>query len=534
MTMRCSAPGRRAAAVLLLLALPPAAARARGAREESTREFSRTVPMRAGQAFRLNHEQGDVVVRTHPSGEARIVAHIRVSAPSASEAPRRPQQVAIDVQETPTALAVSTRYPEGRSRNVSYAVDYEITIPEAAPLQARNSFGSFTAAGLRADASIRNSHGRLAFTNGKGRQRLENSFGAVDVAGNEGDVLVVNQNGSVKVADVQGALDVTNRFGGVEVRRVRGGVVIGGGNGSVVLAEAGGPSRITNSFGAVDASLIRGDLTVGNGNGSVTVRGVTGAADLRTSFGAITFEDVGRLAVVNNNGRVAGTKVGGSAEVRTSFAAVEISQVKGDAVVVNSNAAVTLRDVTGSADVRTTFGRIEVRGAPKGVRAVGGNGAVTVSDVGPRLPEDQLRPGPGRTRGGIARGGELERRGPRRRRIKGSATVRTSFGGVVLSGVEGPVVEVHNQNGAVDVEAGASPCTRIGLATSFGALRLRLSPGLGYDVSARTSFGSIRSDLPITTSGAVGGDAMAGRIGAGGCAVTLTNANGNIEILGAR
>jgi hypothetical protein len=90
---------------------------------------------------------------------------------------------------------------------------------------------------------------------------------------------------------------------------------------------------------------------------------------------------------------------------------------------------------------------------------------------------------------------------------------------------------VRNQNGGVEVDAGGTPCTRINLSTSFGSLRVRLADGVGYDISARTSFGSIRSEMPITTSGTVGEDTLSGKIGAGGCAVTLTDTNGSIEIL---
>src|SRR5437879_3974711 len=90
---------RAGVAVSLVLLVAPAAASA--AREEVAREFSRTVPMRAAQAFHLEHQQGDVVIGTHALAEARIVAHIRVSAPSAAEASEALQQVAIDVHETP-------------------------------------------------------------------------------------------------------------------------------------------------------------------------------------------------------------------------------------------------------------------------------------------------------------------------------------------------------------------------------------------------------------------------------------------------
>jgi DUF4097 and DUF4098 domain-containing protein YvlB len=526
-------PWRRAGlAVSVLLLVSPAAASARGAREEVTREFSRTVPMRAGQAFHLEHQQGDVVIASHALAEARIVAHIRVSAPSAAEASAALQQVAVEVQEGPAAVAVRTRYPDARGRNVSYAVDYDITVPETAPLQARNSFGDMSVKGLKAEGDVRNSHGRLTFTDGRGRQRLENSFGAVEVARVEGDVSITNQNGAVRVAEVQGTLDVSNRFASVEARSVRKGAVVVNSNGSVLLADAGGPSRITNSFGTVEASLIRGDLAVLNGNGNVSVRGVSGAADLKTSFGALAFEDVGRaLIAVNNNGRVGGRKVGGAAEIRTSFGAVEVSLVQGDVTVSNSNGAVTLRDVAGAADVRSTFGRIEVRGAPKGVRIVGGNGEVVVSNVGPAF----LKTSFGLVQAASVAGSlevENSNGAVHAADVKGPATVRTSFAAVVLSGVEGPVVDVRNQNGSVEVEGTAGrACTRVTLSTSFAPIRVRLPEGTGYDVTARTSFGSIRSEMPLTASGTIGADSLNGRIGAGGCALSLTDSNGNIEIL---
>ena len=524
--------GPRAAAAVLVVLLAPSVAHARAAREESTREFSRSVPLRAGQAFRLDHQQGDVAIRTHALPEARIQAHIRVSAPSAAEASAAAQQVTIEVQETPTAVIVRTRYPETRARNISYAVDYDIVMPEAAPLTARNSFGDLSVTGLKADGDVRNAHGRLTFADGRGRQRLENSFGPVELSRNEGDVSVTNANGGVRIADVQGALEVSNRFADVEARSIRKGAVIVNSNGSVLLTDCGGLSRVTNSFGAVRASLVRGELTVANGNGAVEVRGVSGAADLKTSFGALTFDDIGgSLVAVNNNGRVGGRKVAGSADIRTSFGPVEVFQVQGSATVTNSNGAVTLRDVGGPAEVRGSFGRIEVSGVPKGVRVVGGNGEVTVADVGPAYVKTSF---------GLVRAervaGSLEvdnsNGAVHASSVKGSATVRTSFAAVVLNGVEGPVVDVRNQNGTVEVqEAAARGCTRITVATSFAPIRVRVAETGGYDVTARTSFGSIRSDLPVTATGALGGDSLQGRIGSGGCALSLTDSNGDIEIL---
>jgi hypothetical protein len=48
---------------------------------------------------------------------------------------------------------------------------------------------------------------------------------------------------------------------------------------------------------------------------------------------------------------------------------------------------------------------------------------------------------------------------------------------------------------------------------------------------ARTSFGRIKSDLPVSVSGITSNDELNGTIGGGGCELRLTNSNGAIEIL---
>jgi hypothetical protein len=92
---------------------------------------------------------------------------------------------------------------------------------------------------------------------------------------------------------------------------------------------------------------------------------------------------------------------------------------------------------------------------------------------------------------------------------------------------------VDSQNGAVvlSVARQASTCKHITVKTSFSPIQVRLPESVGYNLSARTSFGRINSELPITTSGALGGDSLTGKIGNGGCTLSLTNANGNIDIL---
>ena len=113
--------------------------------------------------------------------------------------------------------------------------------------------------------------------------------------------------------------------------------------------------------------------------------------------------------------------------------------------------------------------------------------------------------------------------------VEGDASVTTSFSGVSLEGVGGKIA-VENQNGAVEVTAAGSNCKDVSIRTSFSHIGIRLPANAGYRIKAKTSFGRINSQLPITASGAMGGDSLEGTIGNGGCALDLTNSNGNIDI----
>ena len=113
--------------------------------------------------------------------------------------------------------------------------------------------------------------------------------------------------------------------------------------------------------------------------------------------------------------------------------------------------------------------------------------------------------------------------------ISGDVKVRTSFGAAFISGANG-AIDVQNDNGAISVERlRAGGCKPIVLRTSFSSIRVTLPENAGYSVNARTSFGHIRSALPVTTTSA-GDDSLVGTIGRGGCRLELSNSNGSITI----
>src|SRR4029453_422634 len=175
-------------------------------RDEFRRTFQKTVPLRSGQRLRIDHSNGKVQVRTSREAQVSISATIRVSSSDQAGAQKFSEQIRIRVDESPAGVSVVTEYPEKKwtfigGGFVSYSVDYEIVMPETAPLEVRNKFGNVDVDGLKAAADVKNSNGDVAFRNGKGAQRIENSFGKIDVTNNEGNATVVNSNGRVTVRD---------------------------------------------------------------------------------------------------------------------------------------------------------------------------------------------------------------------------------------------------------------------------------------------------------------------------------------------
>ncbi|MDX2154506.1 MAG: hypothetical protein SFV54_27440 [Bryobacteraceae bacterium] len=436
------------------------------ARDEQTKNFEKTVALGKGGAVRVEHSMGGVYIRTQPRNDVTVRATIRCSADTAEEAKKCVDTIQVMVQEAGGSVSVRTQYPEEERsswfwrRGRSFSVNYDIVMPETAPLDLRNRFGEVNVAGLGAPSIIRNANGRVSFSSGKGAQRIENSFGPVEVLRNEGDVVVEGANGAVTVENVTGLAEVRNRFGKVVVARATKGATVRNNNGEVEVTNSGGATNVTNSFGAVRVVDAKGQLLVENQNGPVEVRGVTGTADLRTSFSKVTATGVGgSVSVRASNGTVVVEDVGGSSVVENSFGAIEVRSVKGDARVKGANSSVRLLGVGGEVSAGTTFG------------------GVTVEDAG------------------------------------------------------GPVT-VENQNGSVTVVAKpAKGCHPLILRTSFGPIRVTVPDGAGYTVAAKTSFGKICSEPEVAVSGAVPDGTLNGKIGAGGCEMRLTNANGSIDIL---
>ena len=526
---------RRMAAVLLLTAVPACAA-ANSPQETVTRDFNKTLTLGAGQSVHVEHKFGEVKVHGESGREVKISATIRAQASSHDEAQSFADKIQIEVQQSGDGITIRTNYPEEKtwfhlSKHSSWSVNYDIAMPSDAALAVRNSYGSVEVNQVRGVLDIENGFGSMTVRDA-GPARLNNSFGSIELTGASGNSSVNNKNSSVQVADIKGTLDVQDRFGSITVRNVQGAVTIGGGNGSITLSDAAA-ATVTTSFGGVDARNIRGDLSIHDNNGNVEVSSIAGALDISDSFGNVTFSDVkGRVNCTDNNGRInASALSGNSVTLRDSFGNLDLENISGTLDAETSNGKITLRDARGAVTLKSSFGAIEASNIPKGLRAVTANGAVTISDIGGDAYAKTSFGSILAERIGGNFTGEDSNGSVTARNVKGDASVNTSFSGVTLESIGGKI-RVDNQNGAIYVAATrpASGCRDIALKTSFSSIRVRIPDGVGYNLSAHTSFGRVSSELPVTATGNLGGDSLSGTIGSGGCELQLIDSNGSIEI----
>jgi len=492
----------RATALVGLCLCAATATRAASSPEDQVqRTFEKTLPLTGNQGLSLDNRFGNVHVTGGSGRDVKIVANIRVQGKSKEDAQEFLDKIQIDVQQTSDGVHVRTIYPDDHPKYVlriqwkkaSYSVDYDVTLPSDAPLWVHNDFGNVETSGVRGWGKVENAHGSISVRDA-GQTKITNAFGRIEITNANGNCSVVNNNGQVEISNIKGTIDVKNRFGNIIATQLGGPTTISNGNGNVEVTNVTGGATVTNSFGNVTVRIVIGNLNVHNSNAKVEVSDVTGNAELATTFGELDVEKVaGTLSVEDNNGQVIAREIRGTSTIRTSFGRIMTTNLYKSANLVTGNGSIVADGVDGDLFAKTSFGSVEARNIKGNLTVQDTNGSVTAMGV------------------------------------SGDASVGTSFSGVNLSGIGGRI-RVDNQNGAIEVTTGSEACKDISLKTSFSHIIVRLPPNGGYRVSARTSFGKISSELPITASGTMGSDVLNGTIGNGACTLDLANNNGGIEI----
>lgn len=235
--------------------------------------------------------------------------------------------------------------------------------------------------------------------------------------------------------------------------------------------------------GRLSLTNIAGDITVSAGSGDeVTIDAVKRTRGDRDELARV------QITVDEHSGRV---------DVRTDHTGRNDHVSVDYTVLVPAAAGVELASVSGG---------IKVTGVKGAVRATTVSGSVTTSDT-PRVEVARSTSGPVSI-GGISSDGDLNAGS-----VSGNVTVKgVKVRGLDLGSVSGDVVvtdatcdrlTAKSVSGSIEYGGALTKNGRYEMNTHSGTVRLTLTAGIGFDLSATTFSGEIRSAFALT----VGGDA---------------------------
>lgn len=265
------------------------------------------------------------------------------------------------------------------------------------------------------------------------------------------------------------------------------------------------------------------DLEVETGSGDVTV--VTGPPGQVSIIGRIT----GSSGWFGGASEEEVRAIEKSPPIRQEGRSIRVDAVSVDNVSIDYEITVPpdtrLRAGTGSGSHR-------VRGILGGAALVAGSGDIRLDDVAGGVT---ARTGSGDVRGVRLAGGLHARTGSGDIEVvmsgPGNVTTTTGSGDTEVRGIDGALA-IDTGSGEVVVEG--NPRAPWKVETSSGDVRLRLPPGIGFEVDLSTSSGDIELGRPVQTvvQGRVSRDEdrVVGRVGPGGAMVRVSTGSGDVTI----
>jgi hypothetical protein len=188
-----------------------------------------------------------------------------------------------------------------------------------------------------------------------------------------------------------------------------------------------------------------------------------------------------------------------------------VDGIRGPLEVSAGSGSVKISNIGNTVEAETGSGSIDVDHVKGNVRARAGSGSIRASDVGGGFE--------GNTGSGHI---SLEQTAP------GAVRAETGSGGMELRGVRGSLQATAGSGG---ISAEGEPTAGWMVHTGSGSIHLRLPNDAAFDLSARTSSGSISVNRPVTVQGTFGRKEIRGKVRGGGVPVEVQTGSGNIEIL---
>ncbi len=205
--------------------------------EQFKEDFSKSLPLKAGDRFTLENVNGDVALATWTEDRVEIKALKTARGREEDLA-----KVEIRVEESAGGVAVKAVWPKF-PRRARVSVDFEIRVPEGVVLDRVGTVnGGIEVSGRFARADVGTTNGSVRVDGGSGELEASTTNGDIHIRGFEGRLEADTTNGRIKMEDIT----------------VKGGLKAGTTNGGITLA-------------VTSPETLNADLRAGTTNGHVSV-----------------------------------------------------------------------------------------------------------------------------------------------------------------------------------------------------------------------------------------------------------------------
>ncbi len=197
--------------------------------------------------------------------------------------------------------------------------------------------------------------------------------------------------------------------------------------------------------------------------------------------------------------------------LQTSGGYIHVSDISGSVKADTSGGGLKFTRIDGQLHGNTSGGGITVTDSRGELRVDTSGGGITVSGGGGSLVADTAG-------GGISV-----------KTFSGSAKVETSGGGITIDDVTGEI-DGSTSGGTINARIVSPLNDSIRLETSGGGINLKTLAAAKFHLDARTSGGSVSSDLPVVFEGKKERDQLVGDVNGGGKTVKLRSSGGGIRV----
>ena len=160
-------------------------------------EFSKTLPLKAGDTFALENVNGKVTITTWRDNKVEIKA-VKVARDDEKDL----KEVDIRVDESAGKVAVKAIWPKFR-RHFNVHVNFDVKVPEGAILNKVETVnGDVEVTGVLGSAEIGTTNGSIAADGVKGALDISTTNGGIKVSRQEGKLAAETTNGSIRLEKV--------------------------------------------------------------------------------------------------------------------------------------------------------------------------------------------------------------------------------------------------------------------------------------------------------------------------------------------